>query len=130
MPIARLELLIAHCAFYNSKQHQPIALDYVTFVASEKRIICALRHITNSTVIRVGYFVRHTSYAYGMFFLRFRGTVDYYSTGSVDLVSVGGFALNLDMFFAPTSCTICRICSNPTCVAERRQRKCCRLGLC
>lgn len=36
MPTARVELLIADCAIYITKQHEPIALDYVTFVASEK----------------------------------------------------------------------------------------------
>jgi hypothetical protein len=40
MPIARLRLLIAEFAFYILQQHEPIALDNVTFVAGEKVIIC------------------------------------------------------------------------------------------
>jgi hypothetical protein len=35
-PVARVELLIADCVFYNAKKPEPIALDYVIFVAREK----------------------------------------------------------------------------------------------
>jgi hypothetical protein len=38
--------------------------------------------------------------------------------GRLDLDRVGGLAPNLDIFFAPSSCTAGRIYSNPTCVAE------------
>jgi hypothetical protein len=50
--------------------------------------------------------------------------------GRVDLDAVGGLASNLDMFFAPLSCTAGTICSRLTCVAERRLKRRCRLGLC
>jgi hypothetical protein len=50
--------------------------------------------------------------------------------GRVDLDAVGGLALNLDMFFAPSSYTANRICSSLTYVAERRLKRRCRLELC
>lgn len=46
MPFARLELLNADCAFYISKQHEAVALDYVTFVASVTRMEKARRSLT------------------------------------------------------------------------------------
>jgi hypothetical protein len=56
--------------------------------------------------------------------------VDYYFMGRVDLDAVSGSAPNLDMFFAPSSCTANRICSSLTYVVERRLKRRCRLGLC
>jgi hypothetical protein len=50
--------------------------------------------------------------------------------GRMDLDTVSGSALNLDMFFAPSSCTANRIYSSLTCVAERRLKRRCRLELC
>jgi hypothetical protein len=49
--------------------------------------------------------------------------------GRVDLDAVGRLALNLDMFFALSSCTASTICSRLTCVVERRLKRRCRLGL-
>jgi hypothetical protein len=46
--------------------------------------------------------------------------VDYLYRGTVDLDPVGGLALNLDIVIALLSCTTNRICSNLTCVVERR----------
>lgn len=39
LPIARLRLLIAEFGSYILQQHEPIALDYVTFVTSENVIV-------------------------------------------------------------------------------------------
>jgi hypothetical protein len=55
--------------------------------------------------------------------------VDYYFIGRVDLDAVSGLALNLDMFFTPSSYTANRIYSSLTCVAERRLKRRCRLEL-
>jgi hypothetical protein len=45
MPFAGWDGLIADCACYILNQHEAIALDYVTFVASEKVIVCTLCRI-------------------------------------------------------------------------------------
>jgi hypothetical protein len=50
--------------------------------------------------------------------------------GRVDLDAVSGSALNLDMFFALSSCTANRIYSSLTCVVERRLKRRYRLELC
>jgi hypothetical protein len=49
--------------------------------------------------------------------------------GRIDLDTVSRLALNLDIFFAPLSCTANRIYSSLTCVAECRLKRRCRLEL-